>query len=84
MEMLKIPVIRIGGSKGIRIPKKILEECNITSSVIALVENGEITLKPERKPRQGWAESAKKIHQQKEDKLLIDDTLDLHPEEWEW
>jgi hypothetical protein len=45
---------------------------------------GEITLKPERKPRQGWAEAAKKLHQQKEDKLLIDDTLDLHPEEWEW
>jgi antitoxin MazE len=84
MEMLKIQIVRIGGSKGIRIPKRILEECHITSSVIASVENGEITLKPERKSRQGWADAAKKIHQQKEDKLLIDDTLDLHQEEWEW
>jgi antitoxin MazE len=84
MEMLKIPIVRIGGSKGIRIPKKILEECHITSSVIASVENGEITLKPEQKPRQGWADAAKKAHQQKEDRLLIDDTLDLHQEEWEW
>jgi mRNA-degrading endonuclease toxin of MazEF toxin-antitoxin module/antitoxin component of MazEF toxin-antitoxin module len=81
MEVLKIPVVRIGGSKGIRIPKKILEECNITSSVIASVGNGEITLKPERRPRQGWAEAAKRLHQQKEDKLLIDYTLDLSPDE---
>lgn len=84
MEMLKIPIVQIGGSKGIRIPKKVLEECHITTSVIATVENGEIVLKPEQKPRKGWAESAIKAHQQKEDKLVIDDLLDIDGEEWEW
>jgi hypothetical protein len=41
-------------------------------------------LKPEQKPRKGWAESAKKAHRQKEDKPVIDDLLDINDEEWEW
>lgn len=84
MEVLKMPIIQIGGSKGIRIPKKILEECHITDSVTATVEDGRIILVPEAKPRQGWAEAAKKMRKAKEDALLIDDRLDLHLEEWEW
>ena len=84
MEIIKIPVVRIGGSRGIRIPKKVLEECHITTSVIATVNNGEIMLKPEQKPRKGWAEAAKKAHQRHEDSLLIDDLLDIDEEEWKW
>ena len=41
-------------------------------------------LKPEQKPRKGLAESAIKAHRQKEDKLVIDDLLDINEEEWEW
>jgi antitoxin MazE len=84
METITIPIIKIGGSRGIRIPKKVLEECHITDSVSAVIDHGEITLKPERKPREGWAKEAKDMHARGEDKLLIDDLMDLNLKEWEW
>jgi antitoxin MazE len=84
MEMLTIPIVRIGGSKGIRIPKKVLEECEIGDRVVAIVDHGEITLRPEKKSREGWAEAARKVHENGEDELLIDDKTDLSLDEWVW
>ncbi len=80
MEILKISVVRIGGSRGIRIPRKVLDECHISDTVEAIVDNGQITLRPEKKPREGWAAAARKIHEKGEDRLLIDDM----PDEWVW
>lgn len=44
--------------------------------------NDEITLKPVRKPRDGWSASFKKMHAKGHDELLIDDLIDLN--DWEW
>ena len=37
-----------------------------------------------RKPRQGWAESFKVMHQREDDDLIIQDSLDLLVEDWQW
>ena len=50
-----LPVVRIGNSKGIRLPKVLLEQCHITDSVDVEVKNNNITLKSHRQPRRGWA-----------------------------
>jgi len=84
MEIVKLPVIRIGGSKGIRIPKKVLDECRIGDSVIATVDHGSITLAPDTGPRDGWERAAREIHSKGEDTLLIGDLLDIDKTEWEW
>jgi len=36
-----------------------------------------------KSPREGWAEAFKKMNAAGDDKLLIDDSLDI-PEDWEW
>ena len=79
-----LPVVRIGNSKGIRLPKAILEQCRITDHVDVEVHKENITLKPHKKSREGWAEQMKKMHQRVEDDLLIPDNVDLDFEGWEW
>jgi antitoxin MazE len=79
-----LPVIRIGNSKGIRLPKALLEQCHISGQVDVKVHKERITLQPHRKPRQGWAEQMEKMHDRSDDDLLISDNVDLGFEGWEW
>ena len=77
-------VIQIGNSKGIRIPNQILKEMNIENQIELIISDkkDEIILKPLHKVRDGWNDSFKKMKSTSEDKLIIDDSLDL--KEWEW
>ena len=79
-----LPVVRIGNSKGIRLPKVILEQCRITDQVDVDVNNEHITLRPHRQPREGWEQQMKKMHEQGDGELLIPDAIDRDVEEWEW
>ncbi len=77
-------IVRIGNSKGIRIPKRILEQCRIEDEVDLVVKGRRIVLTPVmKKPREGWAEAAARMHASGDDGLLIPDVLDddVH-EEW--
>lgn len=79
-----VPIIQIGNSRGIRLPKAVLEQCRITDRVDIEVHKGNITVRPYNNPREGWAEQMKKMHERHEDGLLIPDTVDLDFEGWEW
>jgi len=82
---MKTNIVPIGNSKGIRIPKAILEQCNIKESVILEIEKDKIVIMPENKrPRSNWAEAFKSMRDNKEDKLVINDKLDLDMGDWEW
>jgi len=77
-------IIQIGNSKGIRIPNQILKDMNIENQIEILINDNkdEIILKPVHKIREGWVDSFKKMNSVSDDKLLIDDSLDL--KDWEW
>lgn len=77
-------VIQIGNSKGIRIPNQILKEMNIENQIELIISDkkDEIILKPLHKVRDGWKDSFKKMKSTGDDKLIINDSLDLN--EWEW
>ena len=80
-----INIVPIGNSKGIRIPKAILDQCDIENEVDLEVENGKIIIEPINKnPRKGWTESFTKMTETGEDQLLLEDTIDLEMEDWEW
>lgn len=80
---MEVPVINIGNSKGIRLPKSILEQYNISDTLELILEKGKIILKPKSVPRKGWEKSFKKMHENGDDKLLIDDVFDDESfEEW--
>ncbi len=82
---MKTTIIPIGNSKGVRIPKAVLEQCHIEKEAIMEVEKGAIVIKPaKQEPRKDWESYFKQMKQLKEDNLLISDNIDLDMKEWEW
>lgn len=72
---MEIPIINIGNSKGIRLPKAILEQYNISEKLELILEKGRIILKPKSIPRKGWDESFKQMNANGDDVLFIDDVF---------
>jgi antitoxin MazE len=82
---MQLNIVQIGNSKGIRIPKAILEQCRIEDQVDLEVENGRIILEPKKKtPREGWGKTFKDMASNEDDALLIDDNVDIEMDDWEW
>ena len=80
---MDVSVISVGNSKGIRLPKTLLEKYNITDKVELILEKGYIILKPKAEPRKGWEKAFKTMHENGDDNLLIDDMFeDEKHEEW--
>ncbi len=81
---MELSIINIGNSKGIRLSKTILEKYNISDKIELILEKGYIILKPKSEPRKDWEKSFKKMHENGDDQLLMDDVFDDENfEEWE-
>ena len=80
---MNVHIIQIGNSKGIRLPKNLLERYNITDVVELILEEDCIILKPKTASRTGWEKLFKEMHENGDDKLLISDVFeDENLEEW--
>lgn len=81
----KTRIVRIGNSRGIRIPKTLLDEADLPDEVELHAQPGRLIVQAARRPRTGWAVAAKRMRAGGDD-LLLDEstatTFDL--EEWEW
>ena len=82
---MKVTIIPIGNSKGVRIPKAIIKQCHIEKDVDLEIEGNSIIIKPIKKePRKNWEQYFKEMNENKDDQLLIDDKIDLAMVDWEW
>ena len=82
---MRINIVQIGDSRGIRIPKAILDRCGIEQEVGLDVRGGSIILEPVgRTPRFGWDEAFRRMAERHDDQLLINDSLDPEHTDWEW
>ena len=82
---MRAHIVPIGNSKGIRIPKPLLELCHIKTEVDLVVRDKSLVIYPVRThPRVGWAEAFRTMHEQGEDRLLVDERVDWDPGSWEW
>jgi antitoxin MazE len=80
---MEVSVIKIGNSKGIRLSKTLLDKYNIQDTVEVILEKGQIVIKPLSKPRKGWEKAFKKMTENRDDRLLINDIFDdENLEEW--
>ena len=80
-----VSLVQVGNSKGIRLPKSVLDQCQIEDKLEMEISDNTIILKPVRnKPRQKWPEKFKAMHESGDDKLIIDDGLDLNDRDWKW
>jgi len=78
-------IVPIGNSRGIRIPKAILEQCRIEDEVELQTEGDRIIISPvKRIARHGWDQAFKKMRERSEDRLLVDERVDIAFKDWEW
>ena len=78
-----VSIIPIGNSRGIRIPKSILQQLNIKEEVDMEVHDKAILLRPiNKKPRENWAQEFVRMHENSDDKLLINDLNDQDDFPW--
>ncbi|MBI1786071.1 MAG: AbrB/MazE/SpoVT family DNA-binding domain-containing protein [Acidobacteria bacterium] len=78
-------IIRIGNSRGIRVPKLLLEQAQLPEEVELHAEPGRLVVRAARRPRTGWADAAHMMRQCNDDQLLDQPTRNrFDEEEWEW
>jgi len=81
----KTRIVRIGNSRGIRIPKTLLDEADLPEEVELHAQPGRLVVQAARRPRSGWAAAAKRMRTVGEDRLLDQSTATkFDREEWEW
>ena len=82
---MRIDIIPIGNSRGIRIPSSVLKQCGLLEHAEMRVENGKIILE---RPgaRSGWSEAFEQMAEAGDDELLLPEhpltTIDT--DEWSW
>ena len=81
----KTRIVQIGNSRGIRVPKVLLEHAQLPDEVELQAKNGRLTVRAARGPRTGWAEAAKTMRARGDDQLLDGTTTSQFDEkEWQW
>ena len=84
---MKVNVVRIGNSRGIRIPKTILNQCRVTDAMELEVQGNQLLLRPATGPRAGWDDAFRRMHAHGDDQLLEQDTAaatSWDRSEWQW
>ena len=82
-----IRIIKIGNSKGIRIPKLVLEQSGISDEVELEVKDNQITIKPISQSRLNWSRKFNKMAINGDDELLDSDFISSEnwdEKEWKW
>lgn len=78
---MRLAIVSIGNSKGIRIPKAVLDKYQIKDSVDVEMREDALVLKPVRSPREGWEDQFRQMHENGDDRPLIPDVF--NDETWE-
>jgi antitoxin MazE len=82
---MKARLIRIGNSRGVRLPKPVIEEAGLQDEVEVRVREGAVVISSRATPRAGWAEAARKLRSRNGDRLLDQPAPTRFDEqEWRW
>jgi antitoxin MazE len=84
---MKTKIVKIGNSRGIRIPKPLIEQTGIDEDVVISVKGNALVITPAHPPRTGWAEAFARMASKADDRLLDELSPRLtgwDDEEWDW
>jgi antitoxin MazE len=82
---MKTKLVRIGNSRGVRIPKPLLEQAGLEEDVELQVFRTGIMIRRTGAPRAEWADAALKVRERGEDGLVDDPVAtDFEQSEWVW
>jgi len=78
---MKAAIVKIGNSRGIRIPKPFFEQCGFKDEVELELEDNALVIRPGSSPREGWAESFEAMASKRDDSF--DSDFEELPNEWD-
>jgi len=82
---MKVELARIGNSRGIRIPKPIIEQIGLGDTVELTVEKDRLVIAAARHPREGWKTAFARAGSSDADPILLEMLPnDFDTEEWTW
>lgn len=84
---MKTRIVQIGNSRGVRIPKPLLEQSGLGEEVELEVGEGTIIIRAVAEARRGWPEAFRAMAERGDDALVDADEVPggrWDEEEWEW
>jgi antitoxin MazE len=82
---MRANLVAIGNSRGVRIPKAVLEQTGLKGQVELEVQGSQIVIRSARKPQEGWEEAFKEMAARGHDKMLDPEIMSEWDEtEWVW
>jgi antitoxin MazE len=84
---MKASIVKIGNSRGIRIPGPFFEQCGFKDEVEIEVENHKLVVRPSSKTRANWEAAFKSMTQKGDDALQSEYgniSNDWDKSDWEW
>ena len=83
--MVTTRIVRIGNSRGIRVPKLLLDQAALPDEVELRAEPGRLVVSAAQRPRAGWAVAARKMCERDDDVLLDSPTSTRFDQaNWKW
>lgn len=84
--IMRARIIQIGNSRGIRLPKVLLEQANLTEEVRIEAEPNQIVIRSAHAPREGWEEAFRLMAERGDDALPegASTLTNFDETEWKW
>ncbi len=85
MNTIRTQIVKIGNSRGIRIPKVLIDQLGLEQEVEISVQRDQLVIRPTLKPRHDWEEQFKAMAERGDDQLLDAPTpTQWDQDEWQW
>src|SRR3954466_8861665 len=81
---MKARLVRIGNSRGIRLPKAIIDQVGLDDEVELLVEDQRLVIVAAMRPRAGWAEAIQAMGAEPANRLDASRPTRFDETEWQW
>jgi antitoxin MazE len=81
---MKSRLVRIGNSRGVRLPKAVIEQIGLHDEIELRVESNRLVICSAARPRAGWAEAARCLSTASRGMLDRSTPTRFDEDEWRW
>jgi antitoxin MazE len=81
---MKARLVRIGNSRGVRLPKAVIDQVGLDDEVELSVEDNRVVITASSPPRSGWAEAARRLGAESSGLLNPASPTRFDEDEWQW
>jgi antitoxin MazE len=81
---MKARLVRIGNSRGVRLPKAVIEQVGLDDDIELRVEDNRVVITAASPPRSGWADAARRLGAESRGLLDSPSPTRFDEDEWQW